>query len=133
MAIHEWERKGMRKWVLSRCDKLDELFTALMTEIGATLHVSSFGHRWEINTKAGVIEFTCYSDWIAGRFADPVAAKKLVDCNPYSGKWNHHAHWEIEKSPTGLITPERFIEGFTSRLVKILPTGIQTGVKPWGD
>jgi hypothetical protein len=32
------------------------------------------------------------SPWIAGRFDDVEAARKLVDSNPYSGKWNHH-YW----------------------------------------
>lgn len=32
------------------------------------------------------------------RFDDPQTAKKLVDCNQYSGKWNHHYFdgWTVE-------------------------------------
>lgn len=27
---------------------------------------------------------------VFGRFDDPKAARQFVDCNPFSGKWNHH-------------------------------------------
>ncbi len=32
------------------------------------------------------------------RFADPKAARRIVDCNPFSGKWNHHffVNWSVE-------------------------------------
>jgi len=34
------------------------------------------------------------------RFDDPQAARQLVDCNPYSGKWNFHFFdgWNVESA-----------------------------------
>lgn len=55
------------------------------------------------DTKAGPYTFRIYgpkageprklstSVWVAGRFEFPERARELgIDCNPYSGKWNHH-------------------------------------------
>ena len=50
---------------------------------------------------------------VFGRFDAPEAARHLVDCNPFSGKWNHHYFdgWTIETA----------IDDLTSRLRKVLP------------
>jgi len=44
-----------------------------------------------INTKVGKFHFgwaNSSSKWIAGKFEEPVKAKEIYTCNPYSGKHN---------------------------------------------
>jgi hypothetical protein len=52
---------------------------------------------------------------VFSRFDDPQAARQLVDCNRFSGKWNHHYFngWTVETAIADLsaqlrrVTPTR--------------------------
>lgn len=118
MPLCALEREGQKKWFLEYCDKLDMLFAEFMTEIGG-VHDERF-HEWHIETKCGELGFTCYGDWIPGRFTDPEIAKPFTGCSPYSGKWNHHTFWgQCQKGEA--ITPEQFMEHFKRDVRRILP------------
>jgi hypothetical protein len=60
--------------------------------------------RWELATRYGPLGLTVSENRIEGpgtvftRFDDPQTARRHVDCNPYSGKWNHHYFdgWTVE-------------------------------------
>jgi hypothetical protein len=53
-------------------------------------------YRFTLETKAGRLRLHPTENTTSGpgtvftRFDDPDAARHLVDCNPFSGKWNHH-------------------------------------------
>ena len=48
-----------------------------------------------------------------GRFSDPARAYKLVDCNPFSGKWNFNGHGHV-------ATEDQAREIATSIITRIL-------------
>lgn len=76
--------KKQRQQFLSRV-------TALLLDLGATPGDYDFA----IQTKVGLLKIHPTENVATGlgtvftRFEDPEAAKELVCCNPYSGKWNH--------------------------------------------
>jgi hypothetical protein len=61
-------------------------------------------YRFTMQTKAGSLHLTPEENTTIGlgtlftRFDDPQAARQLVDCNKFSGKWNHHYFdgWTVE-------------------------------------
>ena len=61
-------------------------------------------YRFTLETKAGCLRLHPDEHRITGlgtvftRFDDPQAARQLVECNPYSGKWNFHFFdgWTVE-------------------------------------
>jgi len=73
---------------------------ALLLDLGAEQHED----RFTLQTKAGKLTLhPCENETIGlgtvfSRFDDPQAARQLVDCNPFSGKWNHHYFdgWTVE-------------------------------------
>lgn len=50
---------------------------------------------------------------VMGRFHDPAKASAFVDCNPYSGKWNHNA-------PLYIPTVEQAREHASAIITRIL-------------
>jgi hypothetical protein len=70
-------------------------FLAKVREVLLSLGATQNGDDFTLQTKAGKLWLLPTSNSIKGlgtvftRFADPAAARHLVDCNPYSGKWNH--------------------------------------------
>ncbi len=71
--------KGVRKLLLSLgAEEHDDDHFILQTKAGKlTLHpVENMGIEGP--------------GTVFGRFDNPKAARQFVDCNPFSGKWNHH-------------------------------------------
>jgi hypothetical protein len=74
--------------------------TAMLLDLGAEPGDFDF----TLQTKAGLLKLHPTENQADGlgtvfsRFEDPKAARELVDCNRYSGKWNHHffAGWTME-------------------------------------
>jgi hypothetical protein len=64
---------------------------ALLLDLGATPGDYDFA----LQTKAGLLKLHPSENMAEGlgtvftRFDDPQAARQLVNCNPFSGKWNH--------------------------------------------
>lgn len=107
-----------KKWELAYEAKLLQLFTELMDEVGGVRRPGSL-NVWDMNTTVGLLRLTCYDDWVPGRFEDHVAARRLTDCNPHSGKWNHHAFWTQAKSRKEAVTPEDFVAQIRRGLAKV--------------
>jgi hypothetical protein len=63
-------------------------------------------YPWRLKTKAGPLslrvdeEVASVIGTVFTRFDSPPDAEELVDCNPYSGKWNHHYFdgWTVESA-----------------------------------
>ena len=76
--------------------------TALLLDLGAKARDFDFA----LQTKAGLLKLHPTENLVEGlgtvftRFEDPNTAKELVDCNPCSGKWNHHffAGWSVDSA-----------------------------------
>ena len=79
-----------------RLAKAQEQFKAAVTT-----YLESIGTRpsdfydLELDTPAGLLRFTVYEDWVAGRFDDVKRATTLTTkigrpCNRFTGKWNYH-------------------------------------------
>ena len=75
--------------------KQRERFFAKVKELLLNLGATQNGDEFKLQTKAGELWLLPTPNSIKGlgivftRFADPKAARQLVPCNPYSGKWNH--------------------------------------------
>ena len=73
---------------------------ALLLDLGAEPR----DYEFTLNTKAGLLKIHPTENSVEGlgtvftRFDDPKAARELVGCNPYSGKWNFHffAGWSVD-------------------------------------
>lgn len=73
---------------------------AMLLDLGAEPRDFEFA----LQTKVGLLKLHPSEDHVGGlgtiftRFDDPQAAKELVNCNPFSGKWNFHffAGWSVE-------------------------------------
>lgn len=74
---------------------------ALLLSLGAVQK----GDDFVLNTKAGRLtlhpEEEKRADWLGTVYAvfdDPMAARQLVDCNKFCGKWNQHYFydWTVE-------------------------------------
>ena len=68
--------------------------TQLLLDLGAK-EEQNLTYDFTLQTKVGPLWLQITENTTKGpgtvftRFADPEAAKALVDCNPHSGKWNH--------------------------------------------
>ena len=75
----------------------------LLLSLGAKETVNGL-YRFTMQTKAGSLHLTPEANTTIGlgtlftRFNDLQAAQQLVNCNKYSGKWNHHFFdgWTVE-------------------------------------
>jgi hypothetical protein len=84
--------------------KQRQLFFAKVRELLHSLGATQDGDDFILQTKVGKLTLfphtskTAELGTVFGRFDDPKAALKLVPCNPYSGKWNHHFFdgWTVE-------------------------------------
>lgn len=55
-------------------------------------------YPWRLKTKVGMLSLRVEANVLRNdgpgtvftRFDSPSDAEQVVDCNPYSGKWNHH-------------------------------------------
>ena len=67
-------------------------------------------YRFTLQTKAGVLHLHPDESQTTGlgtlftRFDNPQAARQIVDCNRFSGKWNFHYFdgWDVETAITDL-------------------------------
>lgn len=89
---------------------------AIAVELGAMPLPDHYTPAWQLVTPLGPLTITPLDNWIACRFDKPEIAKRYVDCNPYSGKWNFH---EWEDSPASLLAPDA-LEHFTRQLRRVL-------------
>lgn len=72
---------------------------ALIVELGGTRQDGL--NDWTIDTRFGALGLTARENpardtgpgTVFTRFDDPTAAGRTVNCNPFSGKWNHH-YWK---------------------------------------
>jgi hypothetical protein len=79
---------------------------ALLLSLGA----DPKGDDFVLQTKAGTLTLHATENRLDGvgtvftRFDDPKAARQFVDCNPFSGKWNHHYFdgWTVESALSDL-------------------------------
>ena len=75
----------------------------LLLSLGAKQDGSE-AYRFTLQTKAGCLHLHPDENRTGGpgtlftRFDDPQAARQLVDCNQFSGKWNHHYFdgWDVD-------------------------------------
>jgi hypothetical protein len=75
----------------------------LLLSLGAKENEGNL-YRFTMQTKAGSLHLTPEANTTVGlgtlftRFDDPATARQIVDCNKYSGKWNHHYFdgWTVE-------------------------------------
>jgi hypothetical protein len=96
-----------------------ESFLARAGELLLLLSARQEGDEFVLETKAGRLRLHPSANQeeglgtVFGRFDDPEAARKLVDCNRFSGKWNHHYFegWTVETA----------IDDLAARLRKVLP------------
>jgi hypothetical protein len=87
-------------------NKERQLFLAKVNELLLSLGATQHGDDFILQTKTGKLTLfptpneTIGLGTVFGRFDDPKAALKLVPCNPYSGKWNHHFfdEWTVESA-----------------------------------
>jgi len=76
--------------------KQRQVFLAKAKELLLSLRATQKGDDFTLQTKAGTLTLHPDSNDTIGlgtvfaRFVDPNAARQLVDCNRFSGKWNHH-------------------------------------------
>jgi hypothetical protein len=67
-------------------------------------------YRFTVQTKAGILRLHPDENQTSGpgtlftRFDDPAAGRRLVDCNQFSGKWNHHYFdpWDVDTAISDL-------------------------------
>ena len=77
--------------------------TELLLSLGAKQDGSE-AYRFTLQTKAGCLRLhpdenrTTGPGTLYGCFDNPQAARQIVDCNQFSGKWNHHYFdpWDVE-------------------------------------
>jgi hypothetical protein len=76
-------------------------------------------YQWELPTRYGQLGLSVTENTTSGpgtvftRFDDPKAAHPHTNCNPYSGKWNHHyfGDWTVDDA----------LAEFECRLQSVLP------------
>lgn len=89
--------------------------TALLLDLGA----EPLDYEFILETKAGRLKLHPTENMVEGlgtlfgRFDDPQAARQMVACNPFSGKWNFHffSGWTVESA----------LHEITFQLRKVLP------------
>lgn len=96
---------------------------AIVSELAAagikpsgTVSYSNETPEYTVETRAGPYVFhpwpilgSYYMMGIAGRFTDPIKARKVVDCNSHNGKWNFHEGYiatveEAKQRATSIVT-----------------------------
>ena len=98
--------------------KRRELFLAEAKQLLIDLGAQQVGDGYILHTKAG--RLTLHPDdhdyagevgTVFSRFDNPQAARRFVDCNPHSGKWNHHYFngWTVETAIADLASQLRRI------------------------
>jgi hypothetical protein len=83
--------------------------TQLLLSLGAKQDGSE-AYRFTLQTKAGLLRLHPDENQTIGlgtlftRFDDPEAARQIVDCNQFSGKWNFHYFdgWDVDTAITDL-------------------------------
>lgn len=96
-----------------------ERFVRKVTELLLSLGAEQDGDRFTLETKVGRLALHPTENVTEGpgtvfsRFDDVQAARTLVDCNKFSGKWNFHyfSGWTVETA----------IADFEFQLKKVLP------------
>lgn len=81
-----------------------ERFIRKACELIESLGAESDGDYWHLDTQCGRLRLHVVENAIEGpgtvftRFEEPERARLLVECNPYSGKWNHHyfGTWRVD-------------------------------------
>lgn len=84
--------------------KLRQRFIASVTALLLELGAEPLDYEFVLQTKAGRLTLHPTENMAAGlgtvfsRFDNPQAARQLVNCNPFSGKWNFHffSGWSVE-------------------------------------
>jgi hypothetical protein len=84
--------------------KQRESFLARAKELLLRLAARQEGDEFVLQTRAGRLRLHPNAHQeeglgtVFGRFDDPQAARQIVDCNRFSGKWNHHYFdgWTVE-------------------------------------
>lgn len=74
----------------------------------------SLSITYTILSPLGPWRIMIYGDWVPTRFACPKTAKKFVDCNPFSGKYNFHLYGPGRESLESFVT--RFAKAVTNVL-----------------
>ena len=90
--------------------KQRELFLAKVKELLLSLGAQQEDDHFILQTKVGKLTLYLSENRTEGlgtvftRFDDEKAARQLVDCNPFSGKWNHHYFdgWTVETAVENL-------------------------------
>ena len=98
--------------------KQRQLFLSKVTALLLSLGAEQNGDNFTLQTKAGRLTLHPSKNETIGlgtvftRFNDPQAARQLVDCNRFSGKWNQHYFdaWTVETA----------VEDLTFQLDKVL-------------
>ena len=88
--------------------KQRQLFLSKVTALLLSLGAEQSDDHFTLQTKAGKLTLhpdenkTVGPGTVFTRFDDPQAARQFVDCNPFSGKWNHHYFdgWDVETAVT---------------------------------
>jgi hypothetical protein len=84
--------------------KEQQQFFKQVGQLLVSLGAEQQGEEFTLQTKAGRLMLhptenkTDGPGTVFGRFDDPKAARQFVDCNAFSGKWNHHYFdgWSLE-------------------------------------
>ena len=88
----------MKRLVESHAGCFVEAMTAMLHRLGAKPNSPGW-YALRLRTVVGDLDISVFDDWVATRFADPEAAKALLNprgelgscrLNPFSGKWNFH-------------------------------------------
>jgi hypothetical protein len=98
--------------------KQRELFVSKVNALLLSLGAQQQGDEFIVQTKVGKLTLHPTENRAEGlgtvftRFDDEKAARQLVDCNPFSGKWNFHffGGWTVETA----------IENLSTQLQKVL-------------
>ncbi len=97
--------------------KQRELFLSKVVELLLHLGAQQEEERYTLQTRPGMLTLHPTANFGDGlgtvftRFDDPQAARQLVDCNPYSGKWNFHYFdgWTVEAAIHDLAARLRMV------------------------
>jgi hypothetical protein len=73
-------------------------------------------YPWRLKTKVGMLSLLVRANELRNhgpgtvftRFDSPPDAKEVVDCNPHSGKWNHH-YFDAWTGPNALADLEQLL------------------------
>lgn len=76
-------------------------------------------YPWRLETEVGMLSLKVEANELRNhgpgtvftRFDNPQGAKFLTDCNPHSGKWNHHFFdgWTVEEALAALEHCLRYV------------------------